>query len=766
MSRINLISSVILTPINQRRLNIYRIFGLVKKINIFRDCKYNFKLCFVTLDNQGYKVKVEDNLELKKDFAAPSFEEWRNKVETDLKGKPFDKLKTKTYEGIELQPIYTKNDIENLPFLNENPGSGTNVRGNDVDGYTINSWEISQELNYGLAEEFNEAIKYDIGRGQNSVNLLLDDATKLGMDADYAKENQVGNNGISISAINSISKALEGIDLSEFPVHIDAGFSSMPMFMIYLAFLKKRGTDFKNISGSLTADPLAYLAEKGEMPVSTEYAFNRMKYVTEWVMKNNCPIKTIGVSGLPYHNAGGNSVQELAFTLNTAVEYLTQLTERGLDADTVAKNMRFSFGVGSFYFMEIAKFRAARLLWSKITEQFGVKVENRKMNIHARTSSFNQTIYDPYVNMLRTTTEAFSAIVGGVNSLHTNQFAERFGMPDTFSRRIARNTQIVIKEEAHLNQLIDPAGGSFYIEKLTSDLAEKTWELFQEVEAKGGMLKALQEDFPQNEIAKTSEARKKDLAKRKSVLVGTNMYANTKESKLESKLPDTKSIYEKRKEYLQKFRVSANNNTNNSILNKLQELVDAKSLDMISTGAEAILEGATIGEISKSIRATESTPCTITPLKIHKLAESFEELRERSSKHEEINGSKPKIFLATMGSLKEYKGRADFSRGFFEVGGFEIIYPNGFASTDDAVEAAIKSGAKAVCICSTDENYPELVPPIVEGLKKENKDIQIILAGYPKDQIEKHKETGVDDFIYLGADAVNVLSNLLTKIGA
>ncbi len=711
-------------------------------------------------------MKLNKKITLKDDFPLPSLEEWKTQIETELKGKPFEKLKTKTYEGIELHPIYTNHDTKDLQQLTELPGSGSFIRGSKIQGYLQNTWEICQELNYGLAEEFNETVRTDIARGQNSVSLLLDDATKLGLDADYANPEQVGNTGLSISAINSVSKALEGIDLTKIPVHINAGFSALPMTMIYFAFLKKLKINLKTINGSLTADPLAYLAEYGVIPVSIDFAFNKMKYVVEWVSKNSPQIKTIGISGLPYHNSGASAVHELAFVLSTATEYLSQLIDRGVDANTIAKNMRFTFGVGSFYFMEIAKLRAARLLWSKITEEYGVTSENRKMNIHARTSSYNQTVYDPYVNMLRTTTEAFSAIVGGIDSLSTNQFDERFGTADDFSRRLARNTQIILNEESHLNQIIDPAGGSFYVEKLTNDVAQKTWELFKVIESKGGMLKALVEGFPQSEIEKTADQRKADLLKRKSILVGTNMYVNTKEVKLNSKFPDTRAIYEKRKEYLQKFRVSANNEVNKSILNKLQELVDAKSPDMISTGIDAILEGATIGEISKSVRASENTPFRITPAKIHKLAAPFEELRDKATRFEKSTGNKPRIFLATMGSLKDYKARADFSRGFFESGGFEIIYPNGFKSTEEAVEKALSSNANAVCICSSDDNYPELVPPIVKGIKSKNKNLQVILAGYPKEQIELHKANGVDDFIFLGADVVAILSNLLNKIGA
>ncbi len=280
------------------------------------------------------------------------------------------------------------------------------------------------------------------------------------------------------------------------------------------------------------------------------------------------------------------------------------------------------------------------------------------------------------------------------------------------------------------------------------------------------MLKAIQSGIVQDEIVKISDLKKKDFAKRKSVLVGTNMYANPKEEMLEIKNKDLNAIYKKRVEYIQKYRVNGDNKKHNSILDKLQKIADTKSYDLIDSAVDAFLEGASLGEVSKSIRASGEKGFSVNPLIQFRLSEMFEELRIASENFKKKTGSKPKVFLATMGPLKQFKGRADFSRAFFEVGGFEIIYPNGFATTDEAVKSAIDSKAQAVVICSTDDTYPELVPAIVKGIKEKSKDVAVILAGYPKDQIEEHKKSGVDDFIYLGADAHLVLSTLLKKIGA
>ena len=711
------------------------------------------------------EVKPGDKPDLKKDFPVPSFEEWKKQVEKDLKGESFDKkLTTNTYEGINLQPIYTQQDVEELPQTHTFPGFEHFLRGSNFSGYNGRAWEIAQEYNQALPEDLNEALKYDLDRGLNSINIVLDNPTQLGLDADQSKSGEVGNGGLSISGVRKMQVLFKDIDLTNQPININGGFSALPITLLFKAYADETRTSLMNIKGSITSDPYEYLLTKGELPISAKQIFDEIKLAAELMIKSNSPVKTIGVSGMAYNNSGASAVQELAFTLAAAVEYLQEMIDRGVKADDAAKRMKFTFGIGSFYFMEIAKLRAARMLWNKILEAYGVKEENRKVFIHGKTAQFNQTYFDPYVNMLRTTIETFSAIAGGADSIHTNPFDETFNDSSSFSRRIARNTQIILKEESHLDQVIDPAGGSYFVEKLTDDIAKAAWKLFQTVEDNGGMFKAIQSGFVHEEISKVAEAKKKDFAKRKSVLVGTNMYANPKEETMELIKSDLNAIYKKRVEYIQKYRVTGNNVKHTGILEKLQKIADTNSYDMIENAVDAYLDGASLGEISRSIRSSNDAGIKVTPLKQFRIAEMFEELRIASEKFKKQTGNKPKVFLATMGSLKQFKARADFSRAFFETGGFEIVYPNGFDKTDEAVKSAIESKAQVVVICSTDDTYPEIVPAIVKGIKEKSKDVVVILAGYPKDQIEEHKKSGVDDFIYLGADAHQILSSLIKKI--
>jgi methylmalonyl-CoA mutase len=716
------------------------------------------------------QIKLEKELELGGDFSAPSYEEWKKTAEASLKGAPFEKkLVTRTLEGIDLQPIYTREDIKDLPHLEEKPGAGGFVRGTNAGGYLARSWEVCQEIPAPTPKAFNDALTYDLKRGQTAVNLKLDSAAKKGLDSDAAAAAEVGNNGVAISTLEDLETALTDIDIEKTPIHIEAGFSALEPLMLFNAYVNGLSKDISKVTGSIDADPLGYKVSHGNLPISLTSAYKSMARSVSWAAKNASGLKTVGISGLPYHNAGADAVGELAFVLATAVEYIEQLKNRNVSVDDAALSMRFTFGIGSFYFMEVAKIRAARLLWSKIIEAYDGSKDAQKMTIHGRTSGFNKTVYDPYVNMLRTTTESFSAIVGGVDSLHSGAFNERFGAAgDEFSRRTSRNTQIMLNDECRLGQVIDPAGGSYYVETLTHQVAEKAWKLFQEIEAKGGMLKALQENFPQEAIAAVNLKRQTDLAKRKSLIVGTNFSANIKEKKLETVNIDHEALHRQRTQYLEKYK----RDKMAQLSEKAEELFTAMQAasetgDIIAAGSSVIAAGATLGQTVSSLRREDTDTVSIKPLTPHFAAETFEALRDAVETYKDRTGSEtgPQLFLATMGPLAQYKGRADFSQSFFEVGGFDVNYPKGFDTPEAAVQAAVESRAKVVVICSTDDTYPELVPPITKGLKETNPDIVVVLAGYPKEQVDAHKASGVDEFIFLGADAHGVLSGILAKLG-
>ena len=528
--------------------------------------------------------KLPDKLSLQDDFFETSYEDWKQLAEKDLEGIPLERLKTRTYEGIYLQFIYTKKDIQNLPQIENKPGYNYFLRGTKADGYVNNSWLIAQEIPYVNPEDFNDALQFDLTKGQNSVNLILNRATQNLFDFENKNENAFSKTGVYIQSINDIKKIFSNVDITKYPLFVKCGFSNLYFLLLFAGYAKENKIDLKNISGAFESDPYYFAITEGTLPARLDNIFDEIASVTKWTIKNIPKLKTIGVSSLHYHNAGANNVQELAFAFATAIEYIRQLLDRGLSIDEIAQRIRFTFGIGSLYFLEVAKLRAARMLWAKIIEEFGGNEDSQKINMHARTSSLNQTIFDPYVNMIRTTTETFSAVVGGADSMHSNYFDESFRMTDEFSRRIARNTQIILNEESHLNRIIDPAGGSYYVEKLTDEVAKKTWTLFQEIEKKGRMFKALKEGIPQEMVEQIKTEKKNNFTKRRYVLIGTNIYTNVKEKKLEPNNPDIMPVLKKNSEEFKKQR------KNDDVGNALKELSEInKPEDLISNGIKAAI---------------------------------------------------------------------------------------------------------------------------------------------------------------------------------
>ncbi len=699
------------------------------------------------------------------EFPQPSYEEWREVVEAQLKGAPFEKkVMTKTYEGITLLPLYRQEDAEDVPYTDSLPGFAPYLRGSQAAGYKAEPWLISQELPYSSAEEFNQALMHDLERGQTAVSLRLDKAALLGQDPDEANAGDVGQGGLSVATIEDLATALEGVDLESTPIFLQASSAALPNTALLMALIRRQGKAAEKLRGAIEMDPLGALAESGHFPRSMAGAYDRMAQLLLWAKDHAPNLDVVTVHGLPYANSGSSAVQELAFTLATAVEYIREMVARGIAIDDVAQRVRFAFGLGSNYFMEVAKLRAARVLWAKVVKAFGGNEEAQKMTLHARTVGYNKTLYDPHVNMLRVTTEAFAGAAGGADSMHVSPFDEVLRQPDQFSRRIARNTQIILQQEAHLTQVIDPAGGSWYVEKLTNELARNAWGLFQEVEKQGGMFKALEAGFPQEQVAEVAEQRLKNLAIRKDVVVGSNRYANIDEKPLEVQKPDYQALHIKRAKYVGDYRTALDDAQATEVLNKLAKMLEANTSDVFEAAIEAATAGATLGEIARTLRKGDEAEISVTPLCIHRGVEQFEYLRSQAEAYQAKTGHRPQVFLANMGPIPQHKPRADFSTDFFQTGGFQVLTNNGFASVDEAAQAALDSGAPAVVICSTDADYTEVVPPLAKKLKAAKPELTLILAGYPKDMIDTYSAAGVDEFIHVRANAQEILSNLQEKI--
>jgi methylmalonyl-CoA mutase len=685
------------------------------------------------------------------EFPAPTKEQWKQQVSADLKGADFERLVWNAYEGIRVEPMYMREDLAMLSHLGTLPGFDPYVRGSEPLGHSGRPWNIAQVTDAPLAEDAAREIVHARRNGQNVVSLQLDraavDACGTGDAAGSA-----GKAGTSVQHIPDfqviISKMIPDV---VFDVH--AGMSSP----VYLAM----ATATERAVSHVDFNPLAHLISIGELPYSIDTTFALLRDAINYVEQRALPSTVFTVCGDCYHNAGASAVEELACMTSSAVEYLHRLTDLGIPADTVVRRMRFDFSIGMSFFMEIAKFRAARLLWSYLTSVYGVTdPESRKVRIHARTSWWHQTKYDPYVNMLRATIESMAGIIGGVDSLYTAPFDEVASTPGAFSKRIARNLQIVLREESHVGHVTDPAAGSYYIETLTDTVTRGAWKLFQEIESRGGFLAAARTGFIQEMIERTADEKKKNISRRRDVIVGSNQYPNLSEKILRSESPDNSLIARQTGSSLQQHRDSRV--TDVAVLSQsLREVLRSGKGNLIAAMAALLQEGLTVAEVNDVLRDGGRDAMHIRPLRPFRAAEDFERLRDAVAASE----SKPNIFLATYGPGFWRRARATFSSGFFGSAGLDVIDNPGFESPEAAAAAAVDAKADVLVACSDDESYPDMLPRMITALRESDSRMIVVVAGYPKDSIEMLEKAGVDLFIHVKSDAGAILAQLLRRLG-
>ena len=692
------------------------------------------------------------------EFTPPTDEEWKAACEALLKGAPFEKkMFTKTYEGITFDPMYTRKHTEEILPKSVMPGMGDYLRGVDAAGYIGKPWGIAQACDETLPSENNELLRHENDKGSTIYHIVLDSASRAGIDARQAEK--VGDTGTSVTTVDDMHTLLTGLDLKKFPLYVYAGANAVPLLALVAAARRAAGEDMANVQGIVGADPVGALVTDGKLPASLDAHYDSLAAAARWATANAPRLRTVFVRSDVYSSGGANDVQEVASVLATATAYLRALCERGLTIDEAASQIAFGFSMGANFFLQIAKLRAVRPIWAQIVKAFGGSAEAQKMRIHARPALFFKTIYDPYVNMLRNTTEIFSGVVGGIDSFESAPFDEPIRKGDEFSRRIARNIQIMLQEEFGLLQPIDPAGGSWAVETLTRQMKEKIWEEFQSIEKQGGIVEALRSGTVQDAIAKVLADRFKSANLRKDRIVGNNMYPNMTETLLETRAEDTAALKAQRTKDIDAYLSDIDAKHRDEALAALRGALS------VENATEAALAGATIAELMNAVNGGKGAE-TVTAIAPHRWSERFEALRRRTEDYKAEKNDNVKIFLANMGPIPQHKARADFTTGFLQVGAFEVLTNDGFKTVEEAAEAARASGADAVVICSTDATYPEIVPALAPKLHEVLPDARVFLAGAaPKDLLETYKEAGIDEYISVRANCYEVLESLQKKKG-
>ncbi|MEN6626204.1 MAG: methylmalonyl-CoA mutase family protein [Candidatus Sumerlaeia bacterium] len=681
------------------------------------------------------------------DFPPVTPEAWRAQAETDLKGAPFDKkLLTHTYEGITIQPLYTESDWPSASDPSGLPGMDPYTRGATALG-TVRGWDIRQEHALPWPADNNKAIKQDLERGATSIRIRLDDAVRSGKyDIDL-----VGSGGMALGLVEDLDEALAGVDLKNTYIGLDAGASFLPASAMLNELWNRRGVDPAGARGAFNANPLGSLAELGRLPVSIDTALSQMADLAKWTAANRPGVTSIVVGTRPYHHAGATATQDLAFSMATAVAYLRALTDAGMGVDEACGQMTFSYGVGCNFFLAIAKLRAARRLWARIAESCGASDKARGMRMHVTTSRRVITERDPWVNMLRTTVCAAAGAIGGAQAVTAVPFDAAIGQPDDFSRRIARNTQLILAEESHLGSVVDPAGGSWYIEKLTDQLAQAAWKLFQEIEARGGMVRSLADGWAAGQINAAFAERLKNLRRRRDPITGVSEYPNVKEKPVERHIPNVAETRKKMQERLVARRIHGRGQAEVNLARPMESAVE-----MARLGWSA---GDILGHLGEG-----SEPTAIEPLRPHPFSEPFEALRTASDEYLEKTGRRPRVFLANMGPVARHTARANYATNFFEAGGFEVLTNAGFASPAEAATAFGESGAAIAAICSDDKLYAEVAADTAGALKAAGART-VVLAGNPGENKAAWQAAGVDRFIYIGCEVLEILRALLTDEG-
>lgn len=609
------------------------------------------------------------------DFAVPSRQDWLDKITVDLKGADFTKkLVWRTNEGFSVQPFYRREDIADSPMTGMLPNKFPFLRGNKSEN---NSWSVRQNVSCGDAVETNAKILDVLNKGVDSLGLIIPGEL---INANYL---ETLLNGVCAEAVELNFRTCQR--------------HTLHLAQILTAYFEAKGYDAQKLQGSICFDPMEKILTKGKdttplLATAPELIKTLHKYPG---------YRCIAVNALKLNNAGVYCFQELGYALAWGCEYLQQLTDAGISADEAANAIHFEMGIGSNYFMEIAKFRAARMLWAQIVKQFGAQDEACKMKVNATTSEYNKTLFDSHVNLLRTQTETMSAAIAGVDSIVVSPFDETYNKGNEFSERLARNQQLILKEESHFDKVVDPAGGSYYIETLTHSLAEQAWKLFLDIEEKGGFLAAAKAGIIQNAVNETNKKRHEHAAQRREFILGTNQFPNFNET-VEGKQPKT--------------------------------------------------AGNCCG---KQGSHTCETP--FAKIESNRLAADFENLRMQT----ESSDKRPVAFMLTIGSLVMRQARAQFSCNFLACAGYQVIDNLGFKTVEEGVDAAMAAKADIVVICSSDEEYAEHAIPAFKAL---NGRALFIVAGSPE-CTETLREAGIENFIHVRVNQLETLKDLNAKLG-
>jgi methylmalonyl-CoA mutase len=665
----------------------------------------------------------------------PDKQKWADQAAKEQKGKPVEKLNWKTPEGIEIRPLYTAEDIEGLPVVNTLPGFAPYVRGPMATMYAGRPWTIRQYAGFSTAKESNAFYRRNLAAGQKGLSVAFDLATHRGYDSDHPRvRGDIGKAGVAIDSIEDMKILFDQIPLGEMSVSMTMNGAVIPILGMYIVAAEEQGVKHDQLTGTIQNDILKEYLTRNTYIYPPEPSMRIVSDIIGFCSKNMPKFNTISISGYHMMEAGADSVLQTAFTLADGVEYVRAAIKAGLDVDTFAPRLSFFFGVGMNFFMEIAMLRAARFLWHKLMQQFNPKnAKSSMLRTHVQTSGWSLTEQDPYNNIIRTTLECLAAALGGTQSLHTNSFDEAIGLPTDFSARIARNTQIVVQEESKVCHVVDPLGGSYYIEWLTNQIVEKALSIIDEVEKMGGMAKAIESGMPKMRIEEAAAKRQASIDQGKEVIVGVNKYKIKENIDFEI-LEVPEAIREEQVSRLQEVRRTRDQAAVQKALDDITKSAQGSG-NLLELCLPAVRARATVGEISDAMekafgRYVATTRCISGVYAAeYEGSEIFKEIKARTDAFAEKEGRRPRILMTKMGQDGHDRGVKVVATAYADLG-FDVDISPMFQTPEEAAKMAIENDVHVVGASSLAAGHKTLVPALVKALKEQGGgDILVVVGG-------------------------------------
>ncbi|MBW4707564.1 methylmalonyl-CoA mutase [Roseobacter sp. YSTF-M11] len=699
-------------------------------------------------------------------------DKWRDLAKAELRGKTLDDLTWQTLEGIEVQPVYTAEDIAGLDHLGSVPGEAPYTRGVKATMYAGRPWTIRQYAGFSTAEESNAFYRRALAAGQQGVSVAFDLATHRGYDSDHPRvEGDVGKAGVAIDSIEDMKILFDGIPLDKVSVSMTMNGAVIPILASFIVAGEEQGHDKSVLSGTIQNDILKEFMVRNTYVYPPEPSMRIIADIIEYTSDHMPKFNSISISGYHMQEAGANLVQELAFTLADGREYVRAAIARGMDVDKFAGRLSFFFAIGMNFFMEAAKLRAARLLWSRIMQEFEPKNPKSSMlRTHCQTSGVSLQEQDPYNNVIRTAYEAMSAVLGGTQSLHTNALDEAIALPTENSSRIARNTQLILQEETGVTNVVDPLAGSYYVEKLTADLADAAWKLIEEVEEMGGMTKAVGSGMPKLRIEEAAATRQAGIDRGTEVIVGVNKYRRAQEDPIDILDIDNAAVRESQIARLEDIRASRDGTACDAALAELTRRA-SEGGNLLEAAVEAARARATVGEISMAMEKTfgrhRAEVKTLAGVygAAYEGDEGFAAIQKSVEEFAEAEGRRPRMLVVKMGQDGHDRGAKVIATAFADIG-FDVDVGPLFQTPAEAAQDAVDNDVHVIGISSQAAGHKTLAPQLVTALKEAGaEDILVICGGViPQQDYQFLYDAGVKAIFGPGTNIPNAAQDILKLI--